>query len=198
MFRLNPSMIAIFALTSVGCDDNVSNNSSSESKAVEVQRGVPESFSQALDALDAMSSEEDREAYRNDKVDMGLVHRQVGMRLRNDWGLWSGSKLRDYFSERGIAHADWISSAIFEAWIERLKTGSFDEDAIIAKYAKIEKDWRAWSENPDSYTQAEDDPLDPFAKKPAEQVDTGQNATRRESKPEGGDEPQPETEGSPR
>ena len=191
-------MIAIIALASAGCDDKHSSNSTSEAKAAEVQREVPESFSQALDALDAMSSEEEREAYRNDKVDMGLVHRQVGMRLRNDWGLWSGSKLKVYFSERGIAHADWISSAIFEAWIERLRVGSFDEDAIIAKYAKIEKDWRAWSENPDSYTQAEDDPSDPFAKKPAEQGGAGQPATRPESDLEGKDKPQPEAEGRSR
>lgn len=168
MNRFSPLLLAMFTLTLSSCDDGAVDDADSNAKAEVEENKVPESFVEALDALDAMASENEREAYRNDTVDMGLVHRQVGMRLRNDWGLWGGSKLKDYFSERGIAHADWISSAIFDGWIERLKTGSFDEDAIVAKYAKIEKDWKAWSENPESYKQSEDDPFDPFAERPAE------------------------------
>lgn len=137
MFRPTSFVVVLLALTSVGCDDNTARNVPAESKDKVVEREIPKTFSEALDALDAMASEEDREAYRNDEVDMGLVHRQVGMQLRNNWRLWGDSKLKNYFSERGIAHADWISSAIFEGWIERLKTGTFDEDAIFSKYAKI-------------------------------------------------------------
>ena len=142
MNRLAPVTIAIASMLLRGGDDK---------PVVEEQTGVandsqsseiPETFSEALDALDKMATADEKEAYRNDESHMGLVHRRVGMRLRNNWGLWGVSKLKDYFSKRGIAHADWISSVIFTAWIEHLKTGQFDESRVIAEYAKVEKDSR--------------------------------------------------------
>ena len=173
MNSLTPMIVAIIVLTLVGCDDVVVDGSSSQGKVEVEEIKIPESFAEALDALDAMFSEEELETCRNDTVDLCHLHNQISMRLRNDWGLWGDSKLKVYFSERGITNSNWISVAIFESWIERLKTGSFDETAIIAKYAK-------------------------FAETSAEQGGTGQPATRPESKSEGGDKPQPEAEGRSR
>ena len=89
--------------------------------------------------------------------------KSFGMQLRNSWGLWTESQLKDYFSQRGVTHPDWMTSAIFEAWSDEVENGSFDEEAIIAKYAKVEKDWREWSESSDSFTEAEGSAPDPFA-----------------------------------
>jgi len=81
------------------------------------------------------------------------------MQLRNDWGLWKGSPLKDYFSVRGIAHADWITSAIFDGWRERITTGTFDEKVIVAKYAAIERRWRARQVESEDISEG----YDPFA-----------------------------------
>ena len=111
------------------------------------EANIPTTFLEALDALDRMSTEEAKDSFRNDEDNIGPDNKQLGMQLRNSWGLWSKSALWDYFSERGVAHADWITAAIFEGWIERLKSGSVNEVEVITKYAKIEKDWREWNEN---------------------------------------------------
>jgi len=165
MNRITPVTFTMIALFLGSCEDRSVIEESSESIVESQSSSIPETFSAALDALDEMATEDTKQSYRNDESHMGLVHRQVGMQLRNDWGLWGGSKLKDYFSSRGIAHADWISSAILDGWIERLKTGSFDEDRIIAEYAKIEKEWRERPTIPESDSE---EGIDPFAPEPAE------------------------------
>lgn len=139
----------VFSFFCVACDDGNIERSKGETESVAVveapESKLPRTFVEALDALDRRSSSEEREAFRNDEVELGLFHKITGMQLRNEWGLWKGSELKTYFSERGIAHADWISSAIIEEWIERLKTGTVDEAAIFAKYAETEREWRAWN-----------------------------------------------------
>lgn len=67
----------------------------------------------------------------------------IGMQLRNKWGLGTISPLTKSFAERKIEHADWAYAAICEAWVERLRTGSCDEERLIRKYAEIEAKWRA-------------------------------------------------------
>jgi hypothetical protein len=162
MIRFITITLISLSITSASCNQKSTKVPIAEAEIVEEGPRIPDSFTAALDALDAMTSENDREAFRNDEVDMSVVPKQMGMQIRNQWGLWSDSQLQNYFSERGIAHADWISSAIFEGWISRLKTGNFDEKAIIYKYAKLEKEWRFWSENPVLKTSSEKDCYDPF------------------------------------
>lgn len=162
--------VLLSALLCGGCKERSEEHQAKEGSVQEAESGpraIPRTLNEALDRLDERASEDVRDAIRNDELGPSSFHHGTGTGLRNEWGLWSGSDLKDYFSDRGIAHADWISSAIFEAWFERLKTGSVDEDAIIAKYAKIEKDWREQWENPDSHVPA-DDGFDPFSEDPAE------------------------------
>ncbi len=41
-------------------------------------------------------------------------HHGFGMWIRNNWGLWTGSRLSKYFNEKGIDHADYMSGAILK------------------------------------------------------------------------------------
>lgn len=117
---------------------------------------VPVSFTDALDILDDRYSEKEKADFLKGEGDFTYVHRVFGMQLRNEWGLWKGSPLKDYFSERGIAHADWITSAIFDGWRERITTGTFDEEALVAKYAAVEKRWRAEQAESESVPDCDD------------------------------------------
>ena len=103
---------------------------------------IPSSFVGALDELDKRYTDEQKDDFLNGEGEFQFTHRILGMQLRNEWGLWKGSPLKDYFSKRGIAHADWITAAIFEGWRERITTGKLNEKAIIAKYADVERRWR--------------------------------------------------------
>jgi hypothetical protein len=53
--------------------------------------------------------------------DMIRYHFQLGMWLRNQWGLWGGSRLQKYFTDRGINHPDNMSSIILEHFYDWLK-----------------------------------------------------------------------------
>ncbi len=42
----------------------------------------------------------------------GLQQMELGLWMRNNWGLWEGSHLRDYFNKLGIHHPDDMSSIL--------------------------------------------------------------------------------------
>lgn len=48
------------------------------------------------------------------------AHFQLGMWLRNNWGLWSCSRLRMYFAQRKIDHPDDMSGMILDYYYQHL------------------------------------------------------------------------------
>lgn len=54
------------------------------------------------------------------ETEMGKYHFELGMRIRNGWGLWQGSKLSKYFNSIGIFHPDDMSGIIFTSLWRRL------------------------------------------------------------------------------
>jgi len=43
------------------------------------------------------------------------------MWIRNNWGLWGGSRLQSYFAQRGFSEPDGISSIILDEYYGWLK-----------------------------------------------------------------------------
>ncbi|MFA5152867.1 MAG: DUF6794 domain-containing protein [Clostridia bacterium] len=68
-------------------------------------------------------------------------HHNVGQYLRNDWGLWSGSKLQTWFKERGIHHADDMSSIILTSFWRTVH----EKDINLEEQIKHYRDF--WEEN---------------------------------------------------
>lgn len=52
--------------------------------------------------------------------DMIQYHRSLGMWMRNNWGLWSGSRLKQYFNNLGIHHPDDMSGIILDSFWRHL------------------------------------------------------------------------------
>jgi hypothetical protein len=52
--------------------------------------------------------------------DMFLYHHGLGTWLRNNWGLWRGSRLSAWFNERGIQHPDDMSGIILTSFWRHL------------------------------------------------------------------------------
>jgi len=48
------------------------------------------------------------------------THIGVGLRIRNSWGLWKGSRLSKYFNDNGISHPDYMSSTILKNYHRHL------------------------------------------------------------------------------
>lgn len=47
---------------------------------------------------------------------VGNAHHSFGMWLRNNWGLWGGSRLSIYFNKKGIYHPDDMSGIILKSY----------------------------------------------------------------------------------
>ncbi len=52
--------------------------------------------------------------------DIIKYHHGLGMWIRNNWGLWSGSRLKKYFNDLGIHHPDDMSGIILTSFWRHL------------------------------------------------------------------------------
>lgn len=52
--------------------------------------------------------------------DMSALHMSIGLGLRNEWGLWAGSRLAIYFNQIGIMHPDDMSGVLLTSLWRRV------------------------------------------------------------------------------
>jgi hypothetical protein len=83
-----------------------------------------------IEHIKAMKSEDDMIEY----------HMGLGTGLRNDWGLWRGSRLSQWFNQRGIFHPDDMSGIIFDTFWDKLHNKPFRLHEKIAVYQKYWRD----------------------------------------------------------
>lgn len=75
---------------------------------------VPKDLGECFTELDSLLKEVDKKEMQAlpKKEDMIRYHMGLGMWMRNTWGLWSGSRLQKYFTDKGVNHPDNMSSVI--------------------------------------------------------------------------------------
>lgn len=71
------------------------------------------------------------------------AHRGFGMWIRNNWGLWSGSRLEAYFNAMGIYHPDNMSGVILTSYHRYLNGKPLDLEEQIKYYQDY---WKALKE----------------------------------------------------
>ena len=87
---------------------------------------IPANLGECFVELDKKLSEIDRKEMRElpKRDNMIRYHHALGMWLRNNWGLWGGSRLQKYFFDRGVNHPDEMSSVIlfhYHDWLNDKK-----------------------------------------------------------------------------
>lgn len=70
---------------------------------------------------------------KNSFSDLAEYHMGIGRWIRNNWGLWSGSRLQTYFKNKNVKHPDSLSGIILFAYSNYLKGENIDIDKIIEK-----------------------------------------------------------------
>ena len=86
---------------------------------------IPRNIDEAIAGLDSLISMEDREYLKeNGSV---AVHHTLGRYIRNEWGLWTGSELKNYLEKKGLVHPDDMSDYIIREYIDVLKGREADE-----------------------------------------------------------------------
>ena len=97
---------------------------------------IPANLGECFVELDKQLSEIEKKEMKAQpsRDDMIAYHLGLGMWMRNNWGLWGGSRLRKYFTDKGIEHPDHMSGVILDYYHDWLN-GKRDT-------------WKAWEKNP--------------------------------------------------
>lgn len=86
---------------------------------------IPKNIEEAFTELNRLLKIKDIETIKNNEEE-SFSHFGLGMWIRNNWGLWSGSRLQQYFIQRDINHPDSMSSFIISQYSNWLN-GKNDE-----------------------------------------------------------------------
>jgi hypothetical protein len=80
-----------------------------------------------------------REMKEKPEKEMAMFHRGLGMWMRNNWGLWAGSRLAKYFNGMGIFHPDDMSGIILDSFWRRLHSQPIELEKQVAYYQRFWK-----------------------------------------------------------
>lgn len=99
---------------------------------------IPKDLGECFAELDKLLPEVDRNEMKALPSRDGMIqyHMGLGMWMRNNWGLWGGSRLQKYFTDRGVRHPDNMSGVILYYYYDWLN-------------GKKEA-WKDWERNPSS------------------------------------------------
>lgn len=118
--------IITLAIPNFGCDnqDNIGfkysinpTSDSSQPNGIYIPKDIDDCFIEMKRMLHPEFIKKIKESKEQDLV---IHHMGLGMWIRNNWGLWSGSHLMKYFYTLGFRHTDDISSAIIYSFWKHL------------------------------------------------------------------------------
>lgn len=99
---------------------------------------IPKDIDEAIDSLDTILSEKDKR-FIADSLSMeefcADAHFGVGMWMRNEWGLWSGSRLQRFLTKKKVYHPDEMSYEILKAYYKKkIKGMDYSADRDIESH----------------------------------------------------------------
>ncbi len=97
---------------------------------------IPKDLGECFVELDRLLKDVDKKEMQSltKRDDMIKYHMGLGMWMRNNWGLWGGSRLQKYFTDKGVTHPDDMSSVVlfyYHDWLNGRK-----------------ETWKDWEKNP--------------------------------------------------
>lgn len=115
---------------------------------------IPKDINDAISVLDTMFSEKDK-IFITDSLSerdfSARLHLSFGMWLRNNWGLWGGSRLSSFFNDMRIYHPDDMSGIVLDSYYRYLKGQDLDIEGQVEHYLEywnnyktpfFKKQWR--------------------------------------------------------
>lgn len=98
-------------------------------------KGTPSTLPECFIALDSMLHTDLKKEIECGKIeDMNKYHHGLGMWIRNNWGLWGHSKLRDTLVALGLMHPDDMSALILNGYYCRLRGAEYDIEKHIVTH----------------------------------------------------------------
>lgn len=85
------------------------------------RQNIPSNLIECFSFLNEMLAPESIEEFKAvSEKECCAGHFGIGMWMRNNWGLWGGSKLRDWFNKQDVWHADDMSGIIMTSYWRNL------------------------------------------------------------------------------
>jgi hypothetical protein len=109
---------------------------------VQTSGGVPTNLDESFERLKKLLGEAEVKKFttESEQSAIAMAHFGIGMWIRNNWGLWKGGTMKDWFKDRGIVHADDMSGIIltsFHRYLRNEPIGFMDQ---VEHYRKFWKD----------------------------------------------------------
>jgi hypothetical protein len=101
---------------------------------------VPQTLEECFVSLQGMLGEErTKDFWRLAECELPKCHHALGRRIRNAWGLWSGSELKTHMEGLGLEHADDMSAVILTSFWRHLHGIPLDVEGQVSHYQRY---WR--------------------------------------------------------
>jgi hypothetical protein len=101
---------------------------------------IPENIWDALVEVDRIMGETgQQETLLHQEDDMCRYHHGFGTWMRNNWGLWAGSRLADEFNQLGITHPDDMTGIILTTYWRLMHGLILDVEGQVQKYLEYWK-----------------------------------------------------------
>lgn len=106
----------------------------------------PKNLNEAVAQLHKMYDDSAKQKLRSmtEREFMVNTHFGLGMWIRNNWGLWRGQTLADYFNSIGIFHPDDMSAIILKSFHRDLNGKNWEVDDQIKSYQEY---WKQTNEH---------------------------------------------------
>jgi hypothetical protein len=97
---------------------------------------IPVNLEACFTSMKEIMREEEIKRFKEESEEDATAkyHFGFGRWMRNTWGLWAGSKLKDWFLERGIEHADDMSGIILTSFWRHLNDKPINLEEQIKYY----------------------------------------------------------------
>ncbi|NDV65528.1 DUF6794 domain-containing protein [Bacteroides sp. 224] len=99
---------------------------------------IPKNLEECFFELNKLLKPENIEVIKNleKRHETIIYHHGLGTFLRNNWGLWGGSRLQQYFQKKGIEHPDDMSYTVLSYYYDWLNEQHDDWKAFEAEQNK--------------------------------------------------------------
>ncbi len=105
---------------------------------------IPTDLEECFKELSKMLPAPEVEKMKNGpEKDMINHHFGLGRWMRNNWGLWSQSRLQEYFHKLGLRHPDDMSSVILTSFWRHLNNQPLKVEEQVAYYQEYWKKMKA-------------------------------------------------------
>ena len=129
------SILLAFLLSA--CKDTSGKSSDEPHKDANSPTGyyIPRDLDDALTEVDRIMGAKGREdVLKASEREMIQYHFGLGQWMRNNWGLWKGLGLAQYFNQLGIHHPDDMSGIILDSYWRRIHGKPIDLEGQVRYY----------------------------------------------------------------